>query len=1003
MIPTPRLIPSCKAASLCLLWLLLLANVFAAVPELLSPRADATVNKLTPTFAWSPVEGAERYEVFVDGIKISDTPAWRCDEVVFPLSFGSHEWQVVAVRGVERLASESRRLTIDDAPLALLPPRSQLLRQHWRVQSAWLVAADGAALSAPGFDTTGWFGTSVPATALTALVRNGVYPDPYVGLNNTRIPDANDAFNAENNLLRFSHIAGRNPWAKPYWFRTEFTVAPGLHGRRAWLVLNEINYRADVWLNGHQVGKGAEVVGMERSFRFDVTALLRADGPNALAVAIHPLDHPGLPEKAPVTPLADPGRNMGADATISFNYSKWDTIGWDWQPEVHDRDMGITEDVYLHFTDDIELREPYVTSDLPLPDTHTADLRVSFDAVNHGAYPVSGTIRATICDAGQTIATVEQPITLGAGETRRVDWSPAGQPSLHLRNPRLWWPAELGAPVLHTLSLEWTTADGQRAALDEEFGIRKFTTRISPVTHSRIFSVNGRDLYTQGGNWVIEMLLNGTASRYEEEIELARRANLNVLRVWGPTGAPPDAFFRAADRRGVLIWQDFLHDHWGTDQNAPGFAPPEPLFEAASTALIKRLRNHASLFLWCGGNEGPNPREDLLVKKLLPAFDPHGTRHYLTASLADGLQGGGPYHTLAPRDYFGRSKLTGLNSEIGPSGVPVWESVRQFLTLPPTVWAPGQFPLDGEWAYHDANDRPGGDERKFTTFDQLLRTRFGVPEGTGIESVRDYVGRAQLVGFEAYRAAVEALNKHRWEKSTGFALWKFNASWPSLTWQIADWYLQTNAGYYAVRKAAGPVHVQFNADDRTLTVVNRTASDEAGLRLFSEATDLDGATLWQQANDVVLAPDSPQVVGAPVPPLKGVALLSLRLIDRAGRVRADNSYWLNADENYTALAALSDARVSAIYYVKSAGKAQVATVTVTNTGRQPAVLLRLRLIDPATGIEQLPVYWSDNYKTLVRGESAVLTAELPATGDAGASGLVLEVSGLNVKPFRVAP
>ncbi|MDX2185378.1 MAG: beta galactosidase jelly roll domain-containing protein [Opitutaceae bacterium] len=969
--------------------------------QLRLPQSGATVNRLTPTLAWTPAEGATGYEIWIDGILMGEVGGHVNEYVPFPLSFGRHEWKVVALVGNDRIATEPRQVVIDDAPLAPLPKHSQLLRLGWTVESSLRVGMDGGTLSMPGVDTTKWARTSLPATVLTALVRNGVYPNPYVALNNIRIPDANDQFNQENDLLRFSHIPGKNPWSKPYWYRTTFTVEPAKLRRQVWLVLNEINYRADVWFNGKQIGTAKEVVGMERSFRFNVTNLVQAGAENVLAVAIHPLDHPGLPEKAPVTPLADPGRNMGADTAISLNYAKWDCIGWDWQPEVKDRDMGITEDVYLEFADNIELRDVYVTTDLPLPDTSHADLAISFDTTNHGKLPVSGTVRGTLFEGSRMIAQLEQPLTLGAGETRRLEWTHESAPVLRIMQPRLWWPAELGDQPLHTLRLEWSTADRQHASAESIFGIREFTTRISEATNSRIFSVNGRDLYGQGGNWVIEMLLNGTASRYEEEIELARRSNLNLLRVWGPTGAPPPVFFAAADRKGVLIWQDFLHDHWGTDNNKPGCHPEESLFEAATTAIIKRYRNHASLFLWCGGNEGPNPREELITKKLLPAFDPKGSRYYLNSSLSDGLHGGGPYHTLAPRDYFGRSKLAGHNSEIGPSGVPVWESVRQFLTLPPREWAPGQFPLDGEWAYHDANDRPGSDERKFTTFDQLVRSRFGAPRSEDIAGVRDYVDRSQLVGFEAYRAAIEALNKHRWKGSTGYALWKYNASWPSMTWQIVDWYLQTNAGFYAVRRAAGPLHVQLNSDDRSLSVINRTRSEESGMALEATVYDLDGKVVWNQSTPFVLKADGAQSIGAPVPDIPHVSFLKLKVVDRNGRVRSENEYWMNAQENYTVLEALTDVKLTSSLRREPLGDAERVRATVRNAGRHPAVLLRLRLVDPSTGTEQLPVYWSDNYRTVLPGETIELTADLPRTGAAGPDPVVLELSAHNLKPVRV--
>lgn len=958
--------------------------------KLLLPVDGSSFRTNTPTLAWTAA--SERVEIWIDGFRMDELPGDRTSYVPFPLSFGEHRWRVVGFRGGERTESPEGRFTVDDAPLSRLPEGALLLRSNWWVQSSETAGSDGARLSSPGVDKAGWAGTSLPATALTALVRNGVYPNPYVGLNNTRIPDTHDGFNADFGLLRFSHIPGRNPWAKPYWFRTSFAVPARYSGKRVWLTFNEINYRAEVWLNGARLSDPAEMVGMERTFRIDVTSHVHRGSENFLAVAIHPLDHPGRPEPAPVTPLADPGRNMGADADISLNYTKWDTIGWDWQPEIRDRDIGITEDVFLSATDDVELSDLYVASELDTSDTSRAGLLLSCDLVNHGAEALGGTLRVVVADRDGMAVRIEQPVSVAAGETRRIEWNPRSVPGFAVRNPRLWWPAALGEPHLYTLTAEFRTAGGVVARQAAPFGIRKFETYLSPVTHTRVFKVNGRDLYGQGGNWVIDMMLNWNASRYEQEIAIARQSNLNFLRIWGPTGAPPDAFYDAADREGVLLQQDFLHDHWGTDQNKPGFEPPEDVFTKATSAIIRKYRNHPSLFLWCGGNEGPNPREQLITKKLLPELDPWGTRYYLTASLADGLQGGGPYHNLAARKYFDNVKIAGFNSEIGPSGIPEWESLRQFLPLPPTSWAQDRFPIDGVWAYHDATNRAGESEtRKYTHLDDLIRNRFGPPATTDLAGVRDYAEKAQLLNFETYRSVAEALNQHLWERSTGFAIWKFNSSWPSVLWQITDWYERLNAGTYALRRGLEPLHVQMNLNDRSLSVVNRTGVAEAGLGVEAELLDAGMKSLWRAERRVDAVAGRATSAGVAVPDHEGLTFLRLRL-KRGQATVSDNFYWLEPNDDFRGLAKLPGADLS-VTAAPVAARGPVR-VTVSNRGSSPALLVRLRLVDAPTGVESLPTHWSDNYLNLLPGESVEVSAEAQADGMPPRPSI--EVSGFNV-------
>jgi len=171
------------------------------------------------------------------------------------------------------------------------------LKAGWLLQSSTLVAAGGETISRPGFQPAGWHKTEVPCTVLSALVKNGVYPDPRVGLNAYRIPDSSDEFNRKFDLAKYSHLPDkRNPWRDPYWYRTEFTLPSPQPNQHAWLNFNCINYRAEVWLNGVKIADKDRTAGMFQRFRFDINAHIKP-GRNVLAVRIYPVDHPGEPDK----------------------------------------------------------------------------------------------------------------------------------------------------------------------------------------------------------------------------------------------------------------------------------------------------------------------------------------------------------------------------------------------------------------------------------------------------------------------------------------------------------------------------------------------------------------------------------------------------------------------------------------------------------------------------------------------------------------------------------
>ena len=943
--------------------------------DLYSPRNGMTLSNNMPTFSWQKTD-CDFYEIIIDDIKMGTFPSGQNSYVPFPLSFGSHTWKVIAVSGNNRIESQPQSLTIDDKPLSVVPDQSILIRNGWKVKSSLEVGDDGKKLSQPGVDTKSWAVTSVPATVLTALVRNGIYPNPYIGINNMQIPDISDEYNQENDRLKYSHIPGKNPWKKPYWYRTEFDGSATLKGKHIWLNFGELNYKAQIWLNGILIADTTEAVGMERQFKFDITSAFRKTDKNSLAVAIYPPDHPGKPAPDPLTPLADPGTNM-ADGVISRDYTKWDVMGWDWQPSIRDRDMGITEDVFISGTDDIELQNLYVTSKLFLPDTTAAELTVSVELVSHSNKEESGVIQVSVKNGTDSISFTDN-FRIAPNSTSELIWDRTKIEKLKLSNPKLWWPSGYGQQNLYEVKVTALTKSQMASSVKTNVGIREVETYIG--NKERVYKINGMEIYPKGGNWVIDMMLNWTASRYEKEILLTKNANLNILRVWGPTGVAPKPFYEAADKYGILIWQDFLNDFWGTFKNTPGYQPEISLFETATVGIVKKYRNHPSLIIWCGGNEGPNPREDLIVNSILKKYDSRQFRHYLKQSDGDGLHGGGPYHTLEPKDYFTHKKLTGFSSEIGPSGIPEIQSIEKFMPDKAKTWMPGRFPLDGVWAYHDANDWPGSDSRKFTSYDNMVRNYYGAPDTSNlISGFRDYIEKCQIVNYDVYRSSIESINRQLWKSSSGILLWKGNSSWPSMTWQVYDWYMQSHAGYYGTKKASELLHVQFNRDDRTVSFVNLLNGKLDAVNLNATLYDSSLKSIWTESKVIVSEINSASNSGIIVPESKKVEFLKLTAKDGNGILLSDNFYWLNESNNFKVLNDLPSPKLEVSAKPVSANGKIKYEVAVTNTGKTLAFQVALKVVGKDSNQELLPSFWTDNYLNLLPGESKTVSVEIDNT------------------------
>src|ERR1700712_4603172 len=267
------------------------------------------------------------------------------------------------------------------------------------LQSSEIVTNTGAELSTNTYQSTAkWYPVKVPSTVLTGLVANGVYPSPYQGLNNMIIPDASDEFNKQYNLAQFSYLPNKaNPWKKPYWYRTTFKVSAADKGRNFQLIFKGINYRAAVWLNGHQIADSAKMAGMFAEYNLQVSQYIKTDEENVLAVKIYPLDFPGLPAKEQLEALGPFYENGGPTGDIGKNVTILCSVGWDWMPPVRDRNMGIWQPVYLRTTGAVTIGHPKLVTDLPnLPDTSTAKLSLNLTLSNHSDAAQTGKLTISI-------------------------------------------------------------------------------------------------------------------------------------------------------------------------------------------------------------------------------------------------------------------------------------------------------------------------------------------------------------------------------------------------------------------------------------------------------------------------------------------------------------------------------------------------------------------------------------------------------------------------------
>ena len=798
--------------------------------------------------------------------------------------------------------------------------RLNLAGGGWRVQRSNLVNGGGEAFSKPSFDDSGWLVATVPGTVLSSYLNVGAIPDPNFGENQLYISDS------------FFY--------SDFWYRTEFTPPPMTPGQAAWLNFDGINWKAEVYLNGEKLGR---IEGGFMRAKFDLAGKLIAGRPNALAVRIEKNATPGSVHQKTYASAGKNGGGLGADDP-TYHAS----AGWDWIPTIRGRNTGIWGGVYLTAAGAVTIENPLVSTKLPLPDTSSADVSIEVDLFNRWSKPVNGKLRGRFGDVR-----FEQRVTLAGSERKTVKLGADMHPELRLKNPKLWWPAGYGEAHLYDVELVFEDSAGK--ALD----IKAFKAGVRQMTYDdesgalKIW-VNGRRFIARGGNWGFgESMLRYRAREYDAAVRYHHEMNFNMIRNWvGQVG--DDAFYEACDRHGVMVWQDF----WLANPSDGPNPDDSSLFLSNVRDLVRRIRYHASMGIYCGRNEGipPQPIEDGIRKAL---SELHPDLHYIPSSAGLTVSGGGPYRTMTPAYYF-RTADTKLHSEIGAPTIPPIESVR--LMMPESaLWPQG---LD--WGLHDfcLGSAQGG-----AGFQTLIENGYG-----GADSVEEWVNLAQFLNYESYRAMFEAQSHHR----MGLLLWMSHPCWPSFVWQTYDYYFEPTAAYFGCKKGSEPLHIQWNRESETIEVVNYNGGNKTGLTAQAEILNMDGARMGLKTTKLDSAEDSTSSCISMEYPAGLTQVHFLRLtLTRGPEIISTNFYLRGLEEgNYRAIRQLPKPQVQAATAAERQGDHWQLTTQLHNSAAWPALMVRLKAVRETSGDRILPAIYSDNYIALMPGEGRTIVTEV---------------------------
>ena len=853
------------------------------------------------------------------------------------------------------------------------------LGDGWKVQSSAKVQATGEKVSEPGFPTQGWYATSAPKTVFAVLVENGVYKNPYYGMNLRTFPGVEYKVGTQ---FANQDMPANSPYAVPWWYRKEFVLPASDKGKRIWMQFRGINYRAEIWINGKKIAGGDEVVGAFRRYDFDVTQFVHPGQSNAVAVAVLP-------------PAAN---ELG--------------VTWvDWNPSPPDKDMGIWQEVVIRTSGSVALRHPMVETRLDLPKAELAHLTVRAYAKSAAREAVKGTLEGRIEGAGLGID-FSQDVELAPNESREITISPESVPGLNLLRPKLWWPYQMGEPYLYRLTLEFVTSD--KVVSDKQtinFGIVQTDSEMTTDGY-RLLRINGKPILIRGGGWAPDMLLRVDEAKREAEFRYVKEIGLNTIRLEGKL--EDESFLERADREGILVMAGWCccdaWEKWGKwgDENK------RVSVDSLRDQLL-RLRKHPSLLVWLNGSDNPPPaeREQAYLDVEKEVRWPKPVLSSATAKRAEvtgdsGVKMSGPYDYVPPNYWLLDTRTGGaygFNTETSPgAAVPPLEELKTFLPED-KLW-----PMNEVWDFHAG----GGQFKSIDLFTHALEMRYGKAKDAA-----DFAWKSQAMTYEGQRAMFEAYGRNKY-KSTGVIQWMLNNAWPSLIWHLYSYDLRPAAGYFASKIALEPLHVQFSYDDRTVAVVNSTQKDQTALEINARLYDSSGSIRFSRDAQLDVAADG-VAKSIAIPEPNGVSqiyFLSLQLRSSAGELLSRNFYWLSAKPDvldfsktewyytpqtefadFTALQDLPKASLKATLHAAAGTERDAAfRVELENTGKGVALLTRLRLVKGKQQEEILPVFWQDNYISILPGEKREVSLRLRKS-DLDATEPLLLVDGFNLAPL----
>ncbi len=840
--------------------------------------------------------------------------------------------------------------------------REENINSNWKIQSSEkLSEVEEQSVSQNGFDVSSWYHGVVPGTVMGALTEFNVIEDPTFGIN----------------LKEMDPIQFQKPW----WYRTTFTLSAADLKQNVSLRFNGVCYRADLWVNGNKVVGMDKFAGTYRMFTFNVNPFIK-EGENTLALKI----------------------KQFADGEYTLGFC-------DWNPLPTDRSMGIFREVFLEINDGIKIRSPFVYSKVDTLPKNAADLFIQAELVNSTDKPVEGIFRVDY-EVGQ----VEKKVVVPAKDTLSVRLNPDEFSQLSVKNVKFWWPNGMGDPKLYQMKTEFIAGKKILDRVEKKYGIREIRCTMNEH-NDRTFYINGKFVLLKGGGWADDIFLRDTRKSVESQMRYIRHMGLNSIRCEGFWGKDEN-LYDLCDEYGVLVmigwnciweWEEYLYKP--CDEKYGGAVTPEDInfLSACWKDQMLWLRNHPCIYVWMlGSDKLPHPDLERRYINLFEKYDP--SRSYSTSAGGAGTEDNkivaevpivseisgptgmkmlGPYAWTPPHYWFTDTILGGawgFNTETCPGA-----SIAPLASLKRMMPEKALWPIDKiYWEYHTGRN-------EFTSLDRditAINKRYGKSS-----DVEEFSFKAQVNNYEIMRPQFEAFIAHK-PKSTGLVQWQLNSAWPKLIWQLYDTYLQPNGSFFGVKKACTPLHAIYRYGFDDIYLANEDLQDAKNLTVKIRIFDIQSKEIFaDQWQGEIPSNISKFIYKLPeIEKLTPVYFLDLRIYNAENKEVDNSIYWLSTKKDvldyeaakdlswpfytptksyadFTALDKLPEAKLQYDYQYAKDDKFGKITLKVKNPTETIAFFNFIDVIDPQNKMPVLPIYWNDNYVTLLPGEERIYEAK----------------------------